>query len=529
MAISLPRRFRRPIRLLGEMWLVRSSRLFFRDWYLAQNPDVEQARVNPFIHFLRHGGFEGRDPNPYFDSDWYLQQNPDIAQSDLNPLVHYLRYGARAGRDPSPEFHTTRYLAQHPEIAHQRINPLAHYLQSVGIHDDHQTNALLAQHTVAEVLHKRFPHLRPLRVFTVPALEPRVTMVTDSINTGSLFGGVATAIILATLLAKRLGAGLRVITRQAKADAANFRKVIELNGIPWDRNVQFVFADERDDSAQVDIGAEEIFLTTSWWTTWSVQASIPPENIIYLLQEDERMFYPFGDDYLRCAETLGGLNMRVVVNSKLMFDHLVCQGFENIRKNGLWFEPSFPKAHFYREPQRQEGKKNFLFYARPNNYRNLYYRGLEIIDRAILRGIFPSEVWDLHFVGKDLPQVRFTNGSRPQIWQNLNWGDYAALLRRMDVGLCLMYTPHPSYPPLDLAACGAVAVTNSYGSKQSLEQYSKNIIVRPPDVPSQLEALAAAVELAGDERRRSENYGNNSLLDDWNISFQDVLARLVRS
>ena len=66
----------------------------------------------------------------------------------------------------------------------------------------------------------------------------------------------------------------------------------------------------------------------------------------------------------------------------------------------------------------------------------------------------------------------------------------------MDLGLCLMDTPHPSYPPLDLAASGAVVVTNTHGSKKSLEEWSRNIIAAPPSVSALIDALRDGVKLS---------------------------------
>src|SRR5438270_10146337 len=93
------RRIKSIPRMLLDMRLVSASRLFHGNWYLAQNPDVAKAGINPIGHYLRHGGFEGRDPNPHFDSDWYLANNPDVGKSGVNPLVHYLRSGAAEGRN----------------------------------------------------------------------------------------------------------------------------------------------------------------------------------------------------------------------------------------------------------------------------------------------------------------------------------------------------------------------------------------------------------------------------------------------
>ena len=101
--------------------------LFDRDWYLEQNPEVQAAGIDPLVHYLELGGFEGRDPNPLFDSDWYLQRHPHAALTGLNPLVHYVRYGAAEGRDPHPLFDTDWYV-KHTADLPAGINPLIHYI-----------------------------------------------------------------------------------------------------------------------------------------------------------------------------------------------------------------------------------------------------------------------------------------------------------------------------------------------------------------------------------------------------------------
>jgi hypothetical protein len=74
---------------------------FDRDWYLAQNPDVASARIDPLHHYIQFGAREKRNPNPFFDTAWYLDQNPDVARARINPLVHYVRYGKAQGRRPN--------------------------------------------------------------------------------------------------------------------------------------------------------------------------------------------------------------------------------------------------------------------------------------------------------------------------------------------------------------------------------------------------------------------------------------------
>jgi beta-1,2-rhamnosyltransferase WsaF-like protein len=259
-------------------------------------------------------------------------------------------------------------------------------------------------------------------------------------------------------------------------------------------------------------------VTTSWWTTWAIKQALGVDRIVYLLQEDERMFYPFGDERLLCEEVLATDGLKFLVNAKLLFDHLAATGV-NVLGNGTWFEPAFPASTFYYTERANAQKFNFLFYARPNNLRNLFYRGIEAIEQAIRRGILDPDLWNFHFVGKDLDKLILSGGIRPTLHNNLPWADYANLVRNTDVGLSLMYSPHPSYPPLDLAASGAVAVTNRYGQKQSLDAYSRNIVCADIGVDSLVQGIAEAVQLVRTPARRLQNYTDNGLLRSWETSF----------
>lgn len=79
--------------LRKEYEAIVESGLFDSNWYLTQYPDLAQAGVDPLLHYLKFGGFEGRKPNPDFDSAFYLAQYPDVVKGGLNPLVHYVRFG----------------------------------------------------------------------------------------------------------------------------------------------------------------------------------------------------------------------------------------------------------------------------------------------------------------------------------------------------------------------------------------------------------------------------------------------------
>lgn len=90
---------------LERATVLAQSPWFNEEWYLAQNPDIasdEKQAGNPALHYVRHGGFEGRNPSPHFDSAFYLAENSDVAESGMNPLWHFLQNGQAEGRQPHP-------------------------------------------------------------------------------------------------------------------------------------------------------------------------------------------------------------------------------------------------------------------------------------------------------------------------------------------------------------------------------------------------------------------------------------------
>ena len=191
------------------------------------------------------------------------------------------------------------------------------------------------------------------------------------------------------------------------------------------------------------------------------------------------------------------------------------------------FEPAFPEKLYFPEARpADDPRRTFLFYARPNNVRNLFLHGLAAIDEAISADILDPAEWRFHFVGSGIPSVQLTRGVTPIVSENLPWPAYAALIRGVDLGLSLMSTPHPSYPPLDLAACGAVAVTNRYGVKQDLNSYSSNIICSDLAHSAIVEGIAAGVRLAQDRKTRHRNYENQQLSRSWDSSLSAVLDEL---
>ncbi len=59
---------------------------------------MKGANVNPLLHYDVFGWKEGRDPSTAFDTNDYLAANPDVKVAGIDPLAHFLLYGQQEQR-----------------------------------------------------------------------------------------------------------------------------------------------------------------------------------------------------------------------------------------------------------------------------------------------------------------------------------------------------------------------------------------------------------------------------------------------
>jgi GT2 family glycosyltransferase len=482
--------------------------LFDADYYLECYPDAADSGMTPEMHYAVLGWLEGRWPSADFDPDFYMSEYSDVADAGLNPLLHYAEHGRREGRLPMPPSPVLRGMSLPRPAVEGAVPPL--------------------RATIRDLVDVQFPTLRPLPIFPDVAAAKSLTIVTDSLGSQSLFGGVGTALVVGTLMAQRLGRQLRIVTRHDAPDAGAYGNILAVNGIDTNVNPEFVYL-PLDGTRQLSMGPSDLVLTTSWWTTRSAIQSVSPTRIVYLLQEDERMFYPFGDHRLRCNETLEDERIRVIVNTEALFHHLAsgADPLPSLKDRGSWFKPAFSSIG---KPNwdRHSLRRNFFFYARPHHARNLFWRGLEAIESSIEEGVLDTSQWNFFFVGSEVPPMLLPGGIEPSVVSHLPWDQYVAFVSTIDLGLSLMDTPHPSYPPIDLAAAGAVVVTSRHPPKHSLDEWSPNILCAMPTVEGLKEGLRKGVALALDPAARKANYEKNNIGHDWNqaleAAFQHIFA-----
>ncbi len=169
--------------------------------------------------------------------------------------------------------------------------------------------------------------------------------------------------------------------------------------------------------------------------------------------------------------------------------------------------------------------RRLLFYARPEEHaqRNLFEIGAAALDAAVSGGHLQG--WELAGIGgveggaSDLALPR--SGASVRLIPRSAQADYARLLRSFDVGLALMYTPHPSLVPIEMCAAGMSTVTNTFENKDAaaLGRISPNLIAAEPSVDGVAEALAEAETRSSrlDERAAGSHI-------DWPTSWDEALS-----
>lgn len=366
-------------------------------------------------------------------------------------------------------------------------------------------------------------HLQPMNLVRDEGGEKRLNLVISSLGRAQLFGGIATCTVVATMLATKLGLPLRIITRDGGATQEQYWAIMAVMGIEPCTNISFY-----SDSSRGHVGQncpplyftdEDIFLASSWWTATAIRSS-NPKRLYHIIQEDELMFYQRGDDFLDCWNALNSPDAKYIVNSKYLHDWFE-SAYPIIYKNSVAFEPVFGRAPSRMFPEKQ--KYNLFMYARLTNPRNLFWFGLRMLDECFKHGILQAKEWNIYLAGDDsIPELELFGGKRTINLGILSWEQYREFLLDVDLGLCLIHTPHPGYPVYDVASAGGVAVTNTLYNKQSFP-CSDNIIACDLSEESFLAGMAQAVALAKDGSTRQRNYLHQQIPNSWTESLAEVV------
>ena len=155
----------------------RALLLLDAEWYVRFYDDVARSPFDAVTHFTRYGFYEGRNPNPLFETDWYRHEY--AIPAGMNCLQHYLTNGYRAGHEPSLFVDTEWYRSQFGHID-PSVSALEHYW-SVG------WRRCLDPHPLFDSVWYLEQKPRGLRVDEVPLVHFLTDGWRDSLSPSPLF------------------------------------------------------------------------------------------------------------------------------------------------------------------------------------------------------------------------------------------------------------------------------------------------------------------------------------------------------
>ena len=382
--------------------------------------------------------------------------------------------------------------------------------------------------------------IAPLDWTVADSAPARVNLLLPTIDLQHFFGGYIAKLNLAQRLVRQ-GLHVRIVTVDpVGALPPRWRSTLEsysgLGGL-FDK-VEVVFGRE---SSGIECSRADSFIATTWWTAHIAHDALRAtggERFLYLIQEYEPFTFPMGS-YAALASESYRFPHNAVFSSELLREYFRAHAigvFEAGGSTGDGRSVAFQNAITRVQPPSSaelahRSPRRLLFYARPEPHaaRNMFELGVLALSRAARDGAFAGG-WKLHGIGTvdRGRRISLGGGAALQLLPRSDQRFYAGVLREHDVGLALMYTPHPSLVPLEMASAGMLTVTNSFENKtpEAMTAISSNLITVDPTVQGVVVGLHEAIDGAGDVDRRLRG-SDVSWSSDWEDSFGDELLHSV--
>jgi len=332
--------------------------------------------------------------------------------------------------------------------------------------------------------------------------EMRINLVVPSVNQEHVFGGISTALTFFEFLKTEIKCDARIITVDAEVNqrsvlSKDYKLVSDVED-SIDKYQIVSFANRKGKT--IPVRKEDIFIATAWWTAYLIkeiivkQADLYKQKMkpfIYLIQDFEPGFYSWSSNYLLSESTYGqDADVWAVFNSEELHDFFKNNHFHF--RNQWFFHPVFNQK--LKEILLNSGikvikKKIILIYGRPHTPRNAFEFIVEGLKRWSLRQKDAHE-WEIYSAGEKHSDINLENGVTVKSLGKMSLEEYAALLKASFVGISLMVSPHPSYPPLEMSVFGIKTITNVCYNK-NLKYFNDNIINLEFNTP---EALSLTLE-----------------------------------
>lgn len=383
--------------------------------------------------------------------------------------------------------------------------------------------------------YSKIPFVLPIN----PALpkvgqKASIVLLIPSLDSGSFFGGAATALIVAAKMALKMQWSLHIVQTTKTGAPSSLQQFFDREGVAIDVDksvsVSSVAGRAYNVYGYLPMCPEDIFVASAWWDAHVLQYLPMNHKFIYLIQDFEPIFYNNSDQYILAEATYKKPGFIPVCNTKLMYDFMANRNYPCFNEQeSFFFEPAVSRAINTSNMGKKAGGKKVLFlYGRPNVHRNLFFTALNALDYAFKAGFLNPKEWDLFMAGDDkLPDIKLTSGPTIRNKGKMSMEKYMAFSATVDLAVSPMMAPHPNYPTLELSSIGAQVVTTRYANKTDLSSYSPNIVMCDISV----ESMAGAINEASKRIISGKKLGKvkkSSLPLTWSDALDPVLDRIIK-
>lgn len=372
--------------------------------------------------------------------------------------------------------------------------------------------------------------------FRVHQAEPvRVNLLLPQLDPLIIFGGYVACLQFIRALVQANYRVRIVICEDQEFDCRPFLEKCKADGLLYDALVKCEYVNATTKRSKLPINPRDSFICYSFWTGLLAHqlAKAIGRKFVFFIQEYEPIFHPF-DSYHAIGSYVYSLPHYAVFNTEILRDWfreerigIFAEGDSAGLENSAWYQHALTKTSPPGLGELTARKtRRLLFYGRPEAHakRNLFEIGYLGLRQAVESGYFEEGAWEFVGVGTlgtehELPLGK---GKVIRLLSKMPLMDYADALRGFDIGLSLMYAPHPSILPFEMAASGIITVTNTFGRRDAslLQSLSTNIEPCEPNVTSVALALRVAVGRLGDHYSRLQG-SKIPWVSDWRESFND--------
>ncbi|MES2210134.1 MAG: hypothetical protein V4515_08115 [Chloroflexota bacterium] len=376
-------------------------------------------------------------------------------------------------------------------------------------------------------------------------IGPRVNLLIPTVEEGRAFAGVRSAVDLFQAVGAHADRRRVVSTGPMVGPALRSLDgyhVVSADG-PDEGAVDQLVALDGTAEATLAVGPDDVFIATLWTTaelahriiTWQDVTYGPAERRFgYVIQDFEPGFYAWSAQWLMARATYDDPARTVAFfNTSLLQQYFHAEGLrferEFVFEPRLWPALIAAAARGRSDVARVPRHRRIVVYGRPSTPRNAFPLLIDGL-RAWATTYPGAQEWSVVSAGQAHPDVTLAPGVVLEARGKLTLDDYADLLLTSSIGLSFMISPHPSFPPLEMAHLGLRVLTNAFAGKD-LSTWHQNIESVEPPTPDGIAAalgrLCARIEADPQLGERGESLRGPEAVGDLQFPFAAEAALVL--